>query len=75
VTARETVAPWRGGWPVRQVDFGVHPYPPHLLPGPTSTQGPAVLGLTVGDSDTRKVEPGRGTSVGAVVRTQSLIVS
>jgi hypothetical protein len=37
------------GWgvvgPVRQVDFGMHPYPPHLLPEPASAQGPTSLGL------------------------------
>jgi hypothetical protein len=31
--------------PVQQVDFGVHPYPPHLLLGLASTQGLAGFGL------------------------------
>jgi hypothetical protein len=32
------------------------------------------LALPIGDSDTHKAEPGRGTSVGAMVWTQSLII-
>jgi hypothetical protein len=41
---------------VRQVDFGMHPYSPHLLLGPISMQGPAGLSLAVGDSNACKVE-------------------
>jgi hypothetical protein len=47
VVARGTATPVVGVvGPVRQVDFGVHPYPPHLLLEPASMQGPADLGLT-----------------------------
>jgi hypothetical protein len=38
-------------------------------PGPASKQVRLSSALPVGDSDTPKAEPGRGTSGGAVVRT------
>jgi hypothetical protein len=62
VVARVTITPEQGlVGPIWQVDYGVHPYRPHLLPEPGSTQGLLASASPDGDSDVCKVEPGRGS--------------
>jgi hypothetical protein len=63
VVATMGIVTLRGGVvsPVRQVDFGVHLYPPHLLWNPLVRKVWLASASLVGDSDACKAESGRGS--------------
>jgi hypothetical protein len=64
VEARETVTPVGGVvGPVRQVDFSVHPYPPSCSRSPPVRKVRLASASPVGDSDTCKAEPVRGSEL------------